>query len=221
MIQPVAQQQWSILLRSLPRLKSSATYSRPTRRLIKTRRLQHTLAEESRLPRIAQPSTWQLVIPRFLRPNTPSTSKPTTKKPINPATFFIWIYLLIGSQAIRIIGIQNEFKTFTRRADLQLAKLREVVERLQRGEDVDVEKILGTGIESEETEWERALKELESEDRIWQNNRKKQRDDDERQAREDQDANPVNDSVDKVSPSAITENVVSPQTSMPRPPAFY
>ena len=31
--------------------------------------------------------------------------------------------------------------------------LREVIERVQNGEDVDVEKVLGTGVEAEEKEW--------------------------------------------------------------------
>lgn len=40
-----------------------------------------------------------------------------------------------------------------RRAEAKLGILREVIERVKAGEDVDVEKMLGTGVESEEKEW--------------------------------------------------------------------
>ena len=40
-----------------------------------------------------------------------------------------------------------------RRAEAKLGILREVIERVKAGEDVDVEKMLGTGVESEEMEW--------------------------------------------------------------------
>ena len=40
-----------------------------------------------------------------------------------------------------------------RRAEAKLGILREVIERVKAGEDVDVEKVLGTGVESEEKEW--------------------------------------------------------------------
>ena len=39
------------------------------------------------------------------------------------------------------------------RAEAKIGVLKEVVERVQRGEDVDVEGILGTGIEEREKEW--------------------------------------------------------------------
>jgi len=40
-----------------------------------------------------------------------------------------------------------------RRAEAKMGILREVIERVQNGEDVDVEKVLGTGVEAEEKEW--------------------------------------------------------------------
>jgi len=160
-------------------------------------RFQYTAAGESRLPRIVQPSIWHSVVPKAFRARSDPTSKPAGKRSANPATYFIWIYLLIGSQAIKIISLQNEFSTFVRQADLRLAKLREVVEKLQRGEDVDVEKVLGTGVELEEQEWDAALREIEDEDRIWQQNKQKKKEEQERLAREQQDANPVNPSEDE------------------------
>jgi hypothetical protein len=41
-----------------------------------------------------------------------------------------------------------------RKADSRIAVLREVIERLGRGEDVDVEAMLGTGDEKAEKDWE-------------------------------------------------------------------
>ena len=38
-----------------------------------------------------------------------------------------------------------------------------------------MERVLGTGDEVEEREWEEALREIESEERIWQNNSRRRR----------------------------------------------
>lgn len=53
-----------------------------------------------------------------------------------------------------MITLKNEYSTFSRKADQKIALLREVLERLKRGEEVDVEKLLGTGDEEQEREWE-------------------------------------------------------------------
>jgi hypothetical protein len=68
-------------------------------------------------------------------------------------TFYIVIFILIGSMAINTISLRQNFETFVRRADIRIGQLREVVERLQRGEEVDVEKALGTGDPAAELEW--------------------------------------------------------------------
>ncbi|OAL32252.1 hypothetical protein AYO22_00274 [Fonsecaea multimorphosa] len=117
------------------------------------------------------------------------------------------------------MGVKNEFVAFSRRADIKIEKLREVVTRLQNGEEVDVEKILGTGDEKQEREWEEVLEELQREDRVWQSNKKKSREVHERLAKEEQDANPVNDAQDKalaVDPLPPTSGIAVP----PRP-GFY
>jgi hypothetical protein len=151
----------------------------------------HDVARFSWVPRVLRKSTWDLVIPKFLRNrkshNTTTTSPNTPTKQRNPATYFIWIYLLIGSQAIRIIGVQSEFKTFTRRAEIRLEKLREVLRALQAGEEVDVEKELGTGVESEEVEWEEAMREIEEEEDRWVKAKRKMVESEERRKREVED----------------------------------
>jgi Family of unknown function (DUF5321) len=167
------------------------------------------------LPKLAQSSIWQSIIPKFLRTRD-KRQLPTEKKPPNPASYFIWIYLFIGSQAIRIIGVQNEYKTFMRKAEVKIAKLREVIEKLQRGEEVDVEKVLGTGDETQELEWEEALREIENEDKLWQTNRQKQREAKAKQEAEEQEASPINESSDKT--FGVDESASAPTQA---PPGFY
>ena len=110
-------------------------------------------------PRIAQLSLWQSLVPKFLRQPKPSSS--TTKSPRSkewdPVTFFILIFLLIGSNAIQMIALKNNFANFNRKTDSKIALLKEIIERIQRGEDVDVERLLGSGDPEEEREWEAGI----------------------------------------------------------------
>ncbi|KAL8766122.1 MAG: hypothetical protein Q9209_007020 [Squamulea sp. 1 TL-2023] len=80
------------------------------------------------------------------------------------------MFLLIGSNAMQLLALRNEFTTFSRRADAKIGLLKEVIERVQRGEDVDVRGLLGTGDPEKEKEWEQVIKEIEEEDRLWQAN---------------------------------------------------
>jgi hypothetical protein len=82
-----------------------------------------------------------------------SPKKPKSKE-WNPATFFIFIFLLIGSMSIQMIALRNEFTAFTRRADAKIGLLKEIIGRIQNGEDVDVEGLLGAGDTKREQEWE-------------------------------------------------------------------
>jgi len=172
-------------------------------------------ASSEHFPKLVQPSIWQSIIPRSLRLREKS-QLPAEKKPPNPASYFIWISLFIGSQAIRIIGVHNEYNTFMRKAELKIAKLREVIEKLRKGEEVDVEKALGTGDETQELEWEEALREIENEDGIWQANKQKQREAKAKREAEEQEASPINDSSDK----AYRENEPA-ITPVRAPPRFY
>lgn len=89
--------------------------------------------------------------------------KPKSKE-WNPATFFIVIFLFIGSMSIQMIAMKKEFDNFMRRSEVRVGLLREVVEKLQRGEEVDVEKALGTGDVEKELAWEDVLREIERDD---------------------------------------------------------
>jgi hypothetical protein len=108
---------------------------------------------------VTQPSFWKGMIPKPFRRD--SASRSATKKPRskewNPATFFIFIFLLIGSMSIQMIALRNEFAAFSRRADAKIGLLKEVIERIQKGEDVDVEGLLGTGDAKREREWEEGI----------------------------------------------------------------
>ncbi|KAI0434134.1 hypothetical protein F5Y09DRAFT_6008 [Xylaria sp. FL1042] len=127
--------------------------------------------QSSSAPTIAQISFWKSLIPKPLRPKPKPTvdwgvpeKKKLKSKEWNPATFYIVIFLFIGSMAIQMIALKRDFATFMRRAEVRIGMLREVVEKLQRGEEVDVEKALGTGDVEEEKEWEEVLREIERDD---------------------------------------------------------
>jgi hypothetical protein len=53
-----------------------------------------------------------------------------------------------------MIALRNEFAAFSRRADAKIGLLKEIIERIQKGEEVDVEGLLGTGDKEREKEWE-------------------------------------------------------------------
>jgi hypothetical protein len=50
--------------------------------------------------------------------------------------------------------VRKDYENFTRKAEAKLALLKEVIQRLKDGEQVDVERLLGTGDEAKEREWE-------------------------------------------------------------------
>ncbi|GAB1320719.1 hypothetical protein MFIFM68171_10929 [Madurella fahalii] len=112
---------------------------------------------------VTQSSFWRELIPKPLRSPTHGAGLKKAKpaKGWNPATFFIIIFLFIGSMSIQMIALKRDFATFMRRSDVRIGLLREVVEKLQKGEEVDVEKVLGTGNPEKELEWEEVLKEIE------------------------------------------------------------
>jgi hypothetical protein len=64
------------------------------------------------------------------------------------------MFLFVGSMSIQMIALRNQMDRYLRQSSLRLGQLREVVQRIQNGEDVDVDKLLGTGDEQTETDWE-------------------------------------------------------------------
>src|SRR5580700_5600830 len=65
----------------------------------------------SSLQSVIQPSFWASLIPKPLRRmSSPSNKvKEPKSKEWNPATFFIVIFLLIGSMSIQMIALRNSF----------------------------------------------------------------------------------------------------------------
>lgn len=55
---------------------------------------------------------------------------------------------------------------YNRKTDAKLELLREVVQRVKDGEDVDVKKMLGTGDAQAEKEWEEVMRDLENTDAL-------------------------------------------------------
>jgi hypothetical protein len=106
------------------------------------------------VPTVYSREFWANLIPKPLRKSATSGAKPKLKsKEWNPATFYIFIFLFIGSMSINQLVLRTEYNAFTERADARISVLREVVEKLHRGEDVDVERALGTGDAVREAEW--------------------------------------------------------------------
>ncbi|KAK4996580.1 hypothetical protein LTR66_003836 [Elasticomyces elasticus] len=181
----------------------------------------------SSLPKVAQPSTWSSIIPKAFRtPIDPvalaerQKAKANRSKEWNPATFYIVMSLLIGSMAINTIALKKETLNFSRKAEAKLTLLREVVARVQKGEDVDVEGLLGTGNEEQEKEWEEVLQEIENEDALWQTRRKKQ------EAKARADAADETDASKPAGDNRTTEEHDMTQkandtNAKPRRPGFY
>jgi len=71
-----------------------------------------------------------------------------------------------------MIALKNKFAAFSRRADARIGLLKEIIGRIQNGEEVDVEGLLGTGDAKREQEWEEVLKEIEEEDQAWESSRR-------------------------------------------------
>jgi hypothetical protein len=120
-------------------------------------------------PTILRPSFWSSMIPKPLKDRT---AAPRSHE-WNPATPFIVLALLVGSQAIQILWLKQERAHALRKAEAKIGLLREVIERVQNGEDVDVEKVLGTGDEKMEQEWHEVLKEVKEEEALFQTRKKR------------------------------------------------
>ncbi|KAM0436100.1 hypothetical protein ACHAPT_002992 [Fusarium lateritium] len=108
---------------------------------------------------IVDRSFWRSLVPKPLRKENRQLNKKS--KQWNPATFFIAIFLLIGSMSIQMIALRNSFDRYMRQSEARIMALRDVVEKIQRGEPVDVEKALGTGDPKKEADWEEMLKAIE------------------------------------------------------------
>ncbi|ATY67307.1 hypothetical protein A9K55_000224 [Cordyceps militaris] len=116
-------------------------------------------------PTVTDRGFWKSLIPKPLRrENRPRKKGGRWSGEWNPATYFIVMFLFVGSMSIQMIALRNQTGRYMRQASLRLRLLREVVERIQNGEDVDVDKALGTGEPQREAEWDEVLQEIEREE---------------------------------------------------------
>lgn len=136
--------------------------------------------EQTRLPRVVNLSFWSSLVPRFLRRATTEEEAAARAKRRNigaeekrTGLTFLLLGILVGSNAINIIGVKREMLNFTRQTDAKLELLREIVERVKRGEDIDVKKALGTGDVEQEREWEQVIQELERTDMLLEGRKKR------------------------------------------------
>ncbi|KAK0386290.1 hypothetical protein NLU13_6127 [Sarocladium strictum] len=124
----------------------------------------HSRSYSSAPATIVDAGFWKSLVPKFLRKENRQELRARRSKDWNPATFFIVIFLCIGSMSIQMITMRNSFEKHMRRTEVRVGLLKEVVEKIQRGETVDVEKMLGTGEPKKEADWEEMLRAIEKDD---------------------------------------------------------
>ncbi|KAH7405758.1 hypothetical protein DE146DRAFT_630479 [Phaeosphaeria sp. MPI-PUGE-AT-0046c] len=132
------------------------------------------------LPRVLSPSFWGSMIPKPFKRSATGDSDQLSAAPAsprsrewNPATPYIVLGLLVGSQAIQVLWLKQDQAHAKRRAEARIGLLREVIERVQRGEEVDVGKALGSGDQAREEEWAEMLKDMENEEMLFQSKKKR------------------------------------------------
>ena len=145
--------------------------TRPQSRFFAMHAQQPLHARYLTLPTIIRPSFWASMIPKPLR-SLPSTS-PSRNWNWNPATPYIVLGLLVGSQAIQILWLKQERGHNLRKAEAKLGLLKEVIERVQSGEAVDVEKVLGTGDAEREAEWRELVRGVKGEEALYQSKKRR------------------------------------------------
>ncbi|KAK9442625.1 hypothetical protein VB005_03688 [Metarhizium brunneum] len=105
---------------------------------------------------------WTSLIPKPLRRENRKGIKGRKSKEWNPATFFIVMFLFIGSMSIQMIALRNQCERYNRQSTVRIGQLREALRKLQNGEEVDVDKLLGSADESQkDADWEEMLKTIE------------------------------------------------------------
>lgn len=139
-------------------------------------------ADQSKLPRIANPAFWSQLIPRAFRSASDEDSARNRAKiraagdqERRTAIAFLVLGLIVGSNAINLISLKRDMLNFSRQTDARLGLLREVVQKVKDGETVDVKKALGTGDPEAEKEWEQVIKELGTTDMLLEGRRNREK----------------------------------------------
>ncbi|EQK98772.1 hypothetical protein OCS_05516 [Ophiocordyceps sinensis CO18] len=103
---------------------------------------------------------WKSLVPKPLR----KENRMARSKEWNPATYFIVMFLFVGSMSIQMIALRMQTDQYARQSAVRIGLLREVVDKIRNGEEVDVEGILGTGDAQREADWEEILQGIERDD---------------------------------------------------------
>lgn len=65
------------------------------------------------------------------------------------------MFLFIGSMSIQMIALRNQSERYNRQSTVRIGQLRQALMKLQNGEEVDVDKLLGNVDEGQkEIDWE-------------------------------------------------------------------
>ncbi|RDA93984.1 hypothetical protein CP533_4971 [Ophiocordyceps camponoti-saundersi (nom. inval.)] len=104
---------------------------------------------------------WKSLVPRAWRRENQDGEPQTKSKGWNPATYFIIMFLFIGSMSIQMIVLRKQSEQEARQSAVKISLLREIVEKIRNGEKFDVEKALGTGDSEREANWAKVLREIE------------------------------------------------------------
>ncbi|KAF1827575.1 uncharacterized protein K489DRAFT_297804, partial [Dissoconium aciculare CBS 342.82] len=133
------------------------------------------------LPRLANPSFWSKLTPKAWRKTrTPreaaahAAERALGADDRRAGIVFLVLGIVVGSNAIHLLNVKREMLNFSRQTDAKIAALREVIQRVKNGEDVDVKRILGTGDAGHEQEWEQVIQELETTDMLWEGRKKRE-----------------------------------------------
>lgn len=97
---------------------------------------------------------WKSLVPKPLRKESRMARAQSRSREWNPATYFIVMFLFVGSMSIQMIVLRKQTDQYLRQSAVRIGLLREVVEKIRNGEEVDVAKVLGTGDSQREADWE-------------------------------------------------------------------
>jgi len=131
----------------------------------------HHFSLQTYLP-VLTPTFWKQIIPRFLRRESPSSSTataiaksqaPKRTRVWNPATWYVIVFFIIGSEAIQLISERHTREDQVRKSEIRIRLLKELVESVQNGTldknltAQDLKKRLLAGTPTQEREWEEGM----------------------------------------------------------------
>ncbi|MCJ1272387.1 hypothetical protein MMC21_000173 [Puttea exsequens] len=99
-----------------------------------------------------------------------------------------------------------------------MRQLREILERVRKGEEVDVEKELGTGNPEQEREWFEVMKHIEETDNVWYAKERRQ---EKRRLKKEQAASNASEEEEKGAENSNNPDPDPASVKIRRSPSFY